>query len=121
MTLFRSLEKGAEWLLTLFLRPRRLEGEDGEDNYDYDDNGDNNHDNADDNPQAPVAPRLPRQHHGSLQLLEREEAPQCGATTVCTIAVGTFDKHPEPRLLCSAFTLWDENESAYIVVAKPLN
>ena len=58
VTLFRSLEKGAEWLLTLFLRPRRLEGEDGddnrddgEDNYDYDDNanGDNNHDNADDN------------------------------------------------------------------------
>ena len=56
VTLFRSLEKGAEWLLTLFLRPRRLEGEDGddnrddgEDNYDYDDNGDNNHDNVDDN------------------------------------------------------------------------
>ena len=58
---------------------------------------------ADDNPQAPVAPRLPRQHHGSLQLLEREEAPQCGATTVCTIAVGTFDKHPEPRLLWISF------------------
>ena len=51
VTLFRSLEKGAEWLLTLFLRPRRLEGDDGEDNYDYDDNAndDNNHDNADDN------------------------------------------------------------------------
>ena len=51
VTLFRSLEKGAEWLLTLFLRPRRLEGEDGEDNYDFDDNAndDNNHDNADDN------------------------------------------------------------------------
>ena len=54
VTLFRSLEKGAEWLLTLFLRPRRLEGEDGEDgedNYDYDDNAidGNNHDNVDDN------------------------------------------------------------------------
>ena len=58
VTLFRSLEKGAEWLLTLFLRPRRLEGEDGDDNrddgedyYDYDDNAndDNNHDNVDDN------------------------------------------------------------------------
>ena len=40
--------------------------------------------NADDNAQAPVAPRLPRQHHGSLQLLEREESPQWHSLHHCS-------------------------------------
>ena len=71
---------------------------------------------ADDNPQAPVAPRLPRQHHGSLQLLGREEAPQ-SEPLQSELLTNTQSQDCSG----SAFTLWDENASAYIVVPKPLN